>query len=429
MKILIAGTTGDSMPPPYGGVPKVSLLYAREWKKMGHDVALVFVYRPEHADDLNAGAKYYFEYSGAPNKYKKLFFLLRRAAAHPVLYAQLLRAYHKMYPKFSREAILYAAYGVYMDGVFRDFQPDIFLGEATLIKSFMAAQIAARHNVPVVFDTYAEIHDQNMGVNKHLTPDQQRAYWTPFLQQAESVLTISNCCVGAQKYLPAERVKRFYDTCDFSLFQQPTTQTKQQAREYLKLPTDTLLIGQVGAFSPRKGHDHLIKAIARARAFGADVGAVICGGSGDETWLRELATAEGVADHIYFFKKISEADLVTLHRAIDVYSNLSYTPRSCGLDLALLEGMAAGNPIMVYNYGGLPEAIPDGDNGVLIEVDNIESVAQAIVKFAKITPEERATMGQKSKQIAAKCDIRETAQIKVQWLVDAIRLYASREAK
>lgn len=425
MKILIAGTTGDSMPPPYGGVPKVSLLYAREWKKTGHDVALVFVYRPSNADDLNAGATYFFEYPCAPTKIKKILFLVRHAVRHPVLYAQLLLAYHRIYHKFSREAILYAAYGVYLDGVIRTFKPDVLLGEATLIKSFMAAQIAKRHGVPVVFDTYAEIHDQNMGVNKNLTTDEQRTYWTAFLQQARLVLTISNCCVGAQKYLPHDRVKVFYDTCDFSLFQQPTTQTKEDARAYLKLPQETFLVGAVGAFSPRKGHDHLIQAVALARERGVNAGAAICGGSGDETWLRELAAQRNVSEHIHFLKKISEADLVTLHRAIDLYVNLSYTPRSCGLDLALLEGMAAGNPIMVYNYGGLPEAIPDGDNGILVETNNIPSVADAIVNLAQQSAEERVAMGAKSRTIAAKSDIRETAKIKLEWLQEAANARAA----
>jgi hypothetical protein len=62
------------MPPPYGGIPKVSLLYARTWKKMGNTVAVTFVYRPENADDFGANAEYFFEYKTKPNKFKKRLF-------------------------------------------------------------------------------------------------------------------------------------------------------------------------------------------------------------------------------------------------------------------------------------------------------------------------------------------------------------------
>ena len=84
MKILITGTTGESMPPPYGGVPKLSLLIASVWKKEGHKVAITFPYRPPNGDDLGAGVEYFFEYKGKPNKIKKIVFLLRYFFANSI---------------------------------------------------------------------------------------------------------------------------------------------------------------------------------------------------------------------------------------------------------------------------------------------------------------------------------------------------------
>ncbi|MEI7512157.1 MAG: glycosyltransferase family 4 protein [Candidatus Uhrbacteria bacterium] len=420
MKILITGTTGESMPPPYGGVPKVSLLYAREWKRMGHEVAITFVYRPETPDDLGANAKYYFEFSQKPNALIKLIFLLRYAFARPLLFAKLVSGYLKIYPRLKFEVFLYAAYGIYLDGVLKDFVPDLVLGEATLIKSYMAAQVAKLRGIPVVFDTYAEIHDQGMGVNKWLNRQQQKKYWESFLSLGELTITISNCCVGAQAYLPLEKVKVFYDTCDFSCFQVDVVERREQMRAQMSLPKDIFLVGTVGAFEHRKGHDHLIKAVALLVKKGCNVGAVICGGSGDETKWRELAIQEGVVDRIFFLKRISELELVTLHKSIDLYVNLSYTPRSCGLDLALLEGMAAAHPIIVYNYAGLPEAIPNGENGILVPVNDIPAVADAIQTISQLSVEQREYMGRMSREIALKSDIRNTAVIKLGWFNDIL---------
>jgi hypothetical protein len=91
MKILITGTTGESMPPPYGGVPKLSLLVAGAWKKMGHQVGVSFVYRPQKAEDFNAGAEYFFEYNLKPSKLRKALFLLKYFLSNPFLYINLLQ--------------------------------------------------------------------------------------------------------------------------------------------------------------------------------------------------------------------------------------------------------------------------------------------------------------------------------------------------
>ena len=77
MKILITGTTGHSMPPPYAGVQNISLLYAKAYKRLGASVGVSFVYKPDNADDLGAKADYFFEYSGRPGKAKKFLFWLK----------------------------------------------------------------------------------------------------------------------------------------------------------------------------------------------------------------------------------------------------------------------------------------------------------------------------------------------------------------
>jgi glycosyltransferase involved in cell wall biosynthesis len=423
MKILITGTTGDSMPPPYGGIPKVSLLYAREWKKMGHDVALTFVYRPDNADDFGANAEYFFEYSSKPNKLKKALFLIRYFFKNPFLYINFFSKYYNLYPRITVETILYSAYGVYIDRVVSLYKPDVILSEAALIKTFMVTSVANKRRIPVVIDTYAEVKDPLMGVNKHLNEVEKRKYWVSFLNMAELVLGISNCSVGAQKYLPNNKTKAFYDTCDFSRCRMELNESKVQLREYLRLPKDMFLVGAVGAFELRKGHDHLIKTIAILHKKGHNVGAAICGGSGDVSKWKMLAEEEKVLDKVFFFSRLSEVDLVKFYRSLDVYSNLSNSERSCGLDLALLEGMASGNPLVVYDNGGLKEAIPEGKNGFVVKTGDIEAVGDAIVTIMNFPAEERKNMGDESVRVASKCDIELTSKVKLGWLQEVINNY------
>ncbi len=411
------------MPPPYGGIPKVSLLYAREWKRMGHEVAVSFVYKPEKADDLGAEASYFFEYAARPGKVSKAAFLIRHVTRHPALYARLFLAYARINPRITIETILYAAYGVWVDGVIASFKPDIILSEAALIKSFMAAHRARARHIPIVFDTYAEVRDLAMGVNKHFKPKVRRRYWETFLAMPEFVMGMSNCSDGPLMYMPKQRVKVFYDTCDFTNSRAALSESVADARAALMLPPDMPLLGAVGAFSPRKGHDHIIKAAGALHREGIAVGVVLCG-AGDAAEWKALAASEGIADRVFFLQGLSERDLSRLYRSVDLYANLSNSPRSCGLDLALLEAMAAQKPVVVYDTGALPTAVPDGKNGYIVHTDDIASVSAAIRSFLSLSPEERAQMGDASADAAAKCDITETAKIKAGWLREAIKDYS-----
>jgi glycosyltransferase involved in cell wall biosynthesis len=427
MRILITGTTGDAMPPPYGGVPKVSLWFARIWKSFGHDVAVTFVYKPKNADDINANAEYFFEYAGKPNKFKKLLFFVRYFTKNPILYLDLFRSYYSIYPYFSTEIVLYSAYGVFMDGVIKKFKPDIITSQAALIKSFMVAKVANRRHIPVVYEAYAEIHAEEMGVNKNLNLEGRKKYWEYFLGLSDMIITLSNCSIGALMYLPAEKVKVFYDTCDYHTFHDPNPGTKREMRERFKLPLNAFIVGMVGAFHYRKGQHHLIEAIGNLKKRGITVCAVICGGSlrpeeDIEKW-KILAEKFGVLDNVFFFSNIHNSELIKLHRTLDLYCNLSFTERSCDLDLALLEAMSSSLPLIVYDTGALSDAVPGEENGFLVKINDIMGVTDAIEKMVSKSESELKLMGTKSAELAEKRDINLTGAIKIGWFTEIIKNY------
>lgn len=419
LKILITGTTGESMPPPYAGIPKGAILNARVFKGLGHEAAITFPYCPKNYDDFGVNAEYFFEYKGKPNRIKKIFFLLRYFFANPALYVDLFREYLRVDSYLNRETFLYPAYGVFLDGVFEKFKPDAVLSVAALIQSFMACQIAKRRNVPVVLDTLAEVHDLSMGANKHLSGEKRVKYWKTFLNLADIVMGDGNCAEGALTYVP-EKTKVFHDSFDFNFYRMEIPESKEQLREQFKLPQNSFLVGAVGAFSPRKGHDYLIKAVAKLVKQGYDMGVVICG-AGDPINWQKLTKEEGIEDKVYFFRNIKEDINVKLLRSLDLYTNLSASPRSCSWDMALLEGMASELPIVVFDYGDLPETVIDDKNGIVVPAKNVDATADAFLKIYKLSPEQRKEMGKAGLPFAAKADINIGAGQKLEWLKEAIK--------
>ncbi|MSU74703.1 glycosyltransferase [Candidatus Kaiserbacteria bacterium] len=424
MRILITGTTGESMPPPYGGVPKLSLLVARAWRSQGHSAAITFVYRPTNADDLGANAEYFFEYAARPTKFKKAIFLAQYFFRNPRLYLTLFHEYRKIYPHLDFEVALYPAYGVYMDGVISTFKPDVILSEAALIQTFMVAKVAKRRYTPVIFDTYAEIHDLSMGTNSSLTEGNRKNYWKSFLSLADLVIAPGpHCCRGPLMYLPKEKVEYVYDGSDYSIANLDIDEDQNVLRDILNLPRDLFLIGNVGSFELRKGHDHLIKAISKLTKAGHAIGAVICGGTGDATKWRNLAKAEGVADRVFFFGRLPELELGRVLKSLDCFSDLENTPRACGLTMAVLEGMAMGNPVVIYENREMFEVVKEEENGFIVPLNDIDALAAAILKMQQLPAEVRKEMGKKAAAAARQIDITFTADGKMKLFQQVLNSY------
>jgi len=425
MKILITGTTGESMPPPYGGVPKLSLLVAREWKRLGHSVSITFVYRPAKADDLNAGATYFFQYGGKPTKIRKIAFLARYFLKNPVLFSSLFRNHWAIYPHDLLGVLLYSAYGVYMDGVITSVTPDIILSEAALIQTYMVAEVARRRFVPIVFDTYAEIHDLTSEPNRNLSDAERGAYWKSFLSLANLIIAPGPyCCRGPLAYVSQDKVSYVYDGSDYTIADMNIEENKETLRSALNLPKDLFLVGNVGSFEARKGHDYLIKAVAKLKREGHPIGAAICGGSGDSAKWRALAESEGVADRVFLFGRLSERDLGRVLKSLDCFSDLENTPRACGFTMSILEGMSMRLPVVIFENREMLEIVHEGETGFVVPINDTDALASAILKMQRLPENTRLSMGQNAANAVRRFDIAYTAEEKLKLFEETLRAYA-----
>ena len=76
-------------------------------------------------------------------------------------------------------------------------------------------------------------------------------------------------------------------------------------------------------------------------------------------------------------------------KALDAFVLPSYFE---GLPLAALEAMAAGLPVVATSVGGTPEAVVDGETGLLVDVKDAGALADALATIAT-DPDLRARMG------------------------------------
>jgi glycosyltransferase involved in cell wall biosynthesis len=140
--------------------------------------------------------------------------------------------------------------------------------------------------------------------------------------------------------------------------------------------------GIVGRISPWKGQDVFIRALAeafpRGDARGVVVGAALFGEEGYERSVRSLSAELGLDGRVEFrgFREDVDAELARL----DVLVHASVLPEPFGQ--VVVEGMAAGLPVVAAAAGGPAEIIDDGVSGLLFPPGDVEALAAVLRRLA-----------------------------------------------
>lgn len=111
-------------------------------------------------------------------------------------------------------------------------------------------------------------------------------------------------------------------------------------------------------------------------------------GSGELERARELAARLGIAPSVDFPGWV---DAAAKQRLLEGAALLVLPSRFEALPMAVLEGMAAGLPIVATRVGGIPEAVGP-DAGILVEPGDVEALARALVSILADAPR-RIAMG------------------------------------
>lgn len=131
---------------------------------------------------------------------------------------------------------------------------------------------------------------------------------------------------------------------------------------------DILFVGELRRL---KGVDVLIEALARLKSDGRTLRAVIVGDGPDREAFETLAKSRGLAAEIAFAGAMPARSAFAKGRLLAVPS------RAESLPYIVLEGIAAGMPVIATNVGGIPE-IFGPDAGALLPPGHVAALASAI---------------------------------------------------
>jgi phosphatidylinositol alpha-1,6-mannosyltransferase len=160
-----------------------------------------------------------------------------------------------------------------------------------------------------------------------------------------------------------------------------------------------LTVARMDASEQYKGHDVVLRALSSVIAKVANLTYVIVGGGDDRPRLESLARELGVANHVVFTGEISDSELVAFYRRSELFVLParsvvdSPNPKGEGFGIVFLEAMAFGKPVVGPRYGAPAEIIRDGQNGVLVDPEDPDSVAEALLRLLA-NPDVAQAMGE-----------------------------------
>ena len=274
----------------------------------------------------------------------------------------------------------------------RQQQPDIVHTHSG--KAGVLGRIAARRaRVPVVLH---HIHGPSFGPFQGWLPN---LVFTAAERYAGKLTDHFLCSAEAmsKRYLeagignPAMYTRVF---SGFSVEQFVNSANDQALRTQLGFSADDFVIGKVARLFPLKGHEDLLRAtvaliqeVPRAR--------LLFIGDGPlrrqmETEVKEL----GLQNHVVFTGLLAPTEVPRYLGIVDCLAHLSTRE---ALSRALPQALAAGKPVVSYDFDGADEVCLEGRTGFLVRSGDIEGVTSALRKLA-LSPRLRAELGHYGQQ-------------------------------
>lgn len=165
-----------------------------------------------------------------------------------------------------------------------------------------------------------------------------------------------------------------------------STDEKQFIRNKLNLPLNKKIILTVSRINKYKAHDVVLKALSLLNEKEKEKILYIIAGRGNyEDELKKMIKQLNLENIVYWYGFVDEKKLPDLYKASDLFVLCTREEKEQkaveGFGLVFLEAQASGIPVIGVKQGGIPDAVEDGNGGILIERDDYKSLANILKDF------------------------------------------------
>jgi glycosyltransferase involved in cell wall biosynthesis len=252
---------------------------------------------------------------------------------------------------------------------------------------------AARAEVPVIIH---HIHGPSFGPFQGALAN---TIFTAAERYAARCTTHFLCSAGAmtQLYLAAgigrpENHTRVFSGFKLEPFLRATNDL--QLRAQLRIPRDAFVIGKIARFFPLKGHDDLLKAFAKILPECPHAHLLLVGDGILRPQMEREVRERGWAEKVTFTGLVSPEEVPRYVGLMDCLAHLSTRE---ALSRALPQALAAGKPVVAYDFDGANEICHDGTTGFIVKQGHENVAAERLLLLAR-DPQLRAQFGAAGQQ-------------------------------
>ncbi len=167
------------------------------------------------------------------------------------------------------------------------------------------------------------------------------------------------------------------DTVRFS----PNDRDRNRLRSSLGIREGELLLMTSGTISIEKGHHLAVEALNALLKKNVNVKLMIVGDGEYLGPLSGLIDKFGLKERVILTGFVPNESIGSYYNAADIY--LIPTLRAEGLPFALIEAMSTGLPIIASKMGGVPDIVGHGEEGLLINPDNISDMVSKVLTLLR----------------------------------------------
>jgi len=165
-------------------------------------------------------------------------------------------------------------------------------------------------------------------------------------------------------------------------------------RSQLGLAPDAFVIGKIARLAPLKGHEDLFTAFQKLLPQFPRARLLLVGDGRLRTQLEARARTLGLADKVIFTGLVLPGEVPRYVGIMDCLAHLSARE---ALSRALPQALAAGKPVVSYDFDGADEICLDGETGFLVRTGDTAAVTQHLLQLANDAPL-REQLGRRGRQ-------------------------------
>ena len=172
-------------------------------------------------------------------------------------------------------------------------------------------------------------------------------------------------------------------------------------RKDLNIPEDAFVVGMVGRISPQKAPDVFVKMAKLVKEKIHNSHFIIVGNGEQESEIRKYAEDNDFSDSLHITGWVGNP--MSYVELFDVACLLS---RWEGFGLVLPEYMMAGKPIIASNVDAIPNIIRDGENGLLVTVNDVVGASEMVLRIYQEDRMKEGLVTQGMKDVHSKFNVK-----------------------